>query len=263
MVFNVKVNEFDGPIDLLLSNVVSGKLEVNSISLVSLVMEFIEVIESSGNSKLDGLSRFISVMSMLLHYKCRGILGKTFEDDIDLEEISSAEEREVLLIALLGVAVFKDVSFELQRRIEQTSMTISRDVGPDLDLVSDVSDPLRKVSPQELRSVFERMVSKVERDVVDATHITTTQISVREVGERVMERIVASKRVTFSELIRFAKSRFEIVVSFLIILEGARAGVLELEMAEVEENDSVLIRLSTALSDSLYENFTDLIRALD
>ncbi len=261
--FNVKVNEFDGPIDLLLNNVISGKLEVNSISLLNLVMEFLEVVDSSSNYHLDRLSRFISIMSTLLRFKCRNILGKTTEENLDLEEISSAEEREVLLIALLGVTVFKEVSFELQRRIEETGMTIARVVGPDLDLVSDVSDPLRKVSAQDLKAVFERMVSKVEREVVDASHLTTTPISVREVGETVMEKIVASKKVTFSELIQFAQSRFEVVVSFLIILEGARAGVLELEMTEIEESGSVLIRLSASMTDSTFGRFTELIRALD
>ncbi len=263
MTYNVKINDFEGPIDLLMGNVTSGKIDVNSITLFSLVLEFIEAIDARSTHPLDTLSRFISVMTTLLRHKCRSMLGKTSEEDLDLDEISSAEEKELLLISILGATVFKEVSLEIQRCIEETSTTIARSVGPDLELVADIADPLRKISPKDLRDVFERMVSTVEQEVIDASHITTVPISVREVGEAVMGKIITFKKVTFAELIKFSTSRFEVVVSFLIILEGARAGVLILEMTEIDDKEGVLVSLGAEVSEVEFEKFAELIRAID
>ncbi|SHE75601.1 condensin subunit ScpA [Ferrithrix thermotolerans DSM 19514] len=259
----MKANGFGGSLDALIGQVSSGKVDIRTIALLSLISEFTAALESNHDKELDSLSRFVSEMAILLRYKCRYILGKDSEEDLELEDISTAEEKEVLLISLLGATVFREVSIELERKLQETSLTVPRSVGPDLSLVAEIKDPLRKISPMQLRDTFERILHVVEREVVDASHITSVPVSVREVGETVMRRLLSQSEVTFTDLVLFAKSRFEIVVSFLLILEGSRVGFLELEMVEGTEKDLVLVRISREASQSAAEVFAEIFRVIE
>lgn len=265
MSFEVRQTGFEGPISLLVSSVLAHKVDLITIELSALVDEFVQVLAKHEPLNLSEATEFLLACSNLSQIKLKKLLGEEVEVVDDAEELSDVRAREILLLQLVGATIYRDVSREFQRRIKETQQTIARATGPDDEFIQEVTDPLAKVSVSDLWRTFSNIVKVVERELVDATHITFAPMPVMEVGRRVIGHLMDNTVTTFSQMVASANSRYEVVVSFLILLEAARAGIVMLESISIEdqEKESVQIILSYDDVETVRACFQQLVDAMD
>lgn len=116
MAYKVKIENFEGPFDLLLQLVSDKKLDIGSISITSIIDQYLEQVAHLQQVDLDVASDFMLVAASLLKIKADMLL-KLEPDELDeeFEEMSPSEARDTLIARLLAYKQFKDASNNLQK----------------------------------------------------------------------------------------------------------------------------------------------------
>ncbi len=229
MTYLVNVGEFEGPIGLLLQLISSHKLDLFSFSLATVVDDYLACLSEMESNDLEVSSDFVDVAATLVALKVRSLLP-TPDDGSMIEELSGADERELLLLRLVEAAIYRDVSGEFAQRMAESSRTFPRAVGPDPEVIRTVADPLVSITIGDLTRALEALVDEDHQSTIDASHITVAPVGIHEVGARMLTVLLeASGNLPFREVVAFARSRYEVVVCFLVLLEAFRLGLVELE----------------------------------
>jgi segregation and condensation protein A len=98
MIQNFTVNDFEGPLDLLLHLISSSKMDIYNINVESITKQYIDFINSSKDMTIDILSEYLVMASELLHLKSKLLLGKTDESEDEEYEINSTEDLQEKLL---------------------------------------------------------------------------------------------------------------------------------------------------------------------
>lgn len=258
MSVTVSVGEFQGPIGLLLNLISAQKMDVFGFSISRLVDDYLAEMEKLHLVDLDAASEFYSVAATLLGLKARRLLPNRDELLVDEDELTSADEKELLLLRLIDSAIYRDVSREFFDAISHSLLSPARTVGPDPVMLELASDPLAHIQPLDLLNALGRLLSVESREEVDASHISSSSLSFSDVGRSLLHSIGVNGPIPFAEAVAFATSRYEIVLCFLLVLEGYRLGLLE-----VTGEDTVMIDGSTLSTASSVERFAAMLEDLD
>lgn len=234
MSYHVSAGEFEGPIGLLLNLISAQKLDLFEFSISALVDDYLCALADMKDMNLEISTEFLGVAATLIGLKARRLLPNGVEDSEE-EDWSSADEREVLLIRLIEAAMFRDVSEELRQYAAITATSIARAVGPPPEFLNDVPDPLDSVKVEHLTAALGRLLAQVDSQHVDSSHITVSPVSAKQVGERLLEAMEAKETASFSEMVGFASTRYEVIVCFLVLLEAFRLGLVDLSGEESVE----------------------------
>lgn len=227
----MSAGEFEGPIGLLLNLISAQKLDLFELSISALVDDYLAALAAMKDMDLEVSTEFLGVAATLIGLKARRLVPHGVEE-FEEEEWSSTDEREVLLIRLIEAAMFRDVSEELRQYLSITATSIPRTVGPPPEFLGDVADPLESVKVEDLTAALSRLLARADSQHVDASHITISPVSAKQVGERLLEAIDANAVGSFSEMVGFASTRYEVIVCFLVLLEAFRLGLVDLSGEE-------------------------------
>lgn len=231
MSYQVKLEMFEGPFDLLLNLITRQKIDIYEIPIAEITREYLDYIDSLQEFDLEVGTEFLLMAATLLDLKAANLLPKKEEPTDD--DISPQEAREVLIARLIEYKKFKNVSAELTSRYEAESKYYSRDVGLEEQFDNLVPDFLAGLSLDRLRRVFLAINDKKEINLMQADHITPKPLSVDEYVKRLGERLKGLKMRNFRELTNDCSDKIELITMFLAILELYKRGVVELGQAEV------------------------------
>ena len=98
MIQNFTVNDFEGPLDLLLHLIRSSKMDIYNINVESITKQYIDFINASKDMTIDILSEYLVMASELLHLKSKLLLGKSDESEDEEYEINSTEDLQEKLL---------------------------------------------------------------------------------------------------------------------------------------------------------------------
>jgi segregation and condensation protein A len=225
--FSLSSGEFSGPIGLLTQLVQAQKIDLFEFSLARLVDDYLAAIAEMRERQLEVSTEFLSVASTLIALKARRLVRREDDDD-DTLDIPGADEQEILLIRMIESAMYRAVSEQLAVRMDATSRSVGRAVGPEQSHLEGVPDPLEAIDPRELGALYAHVMAQVDEDIIDASHITIAPIAIADVGTRLVDAFPERGVTSFRELVRFADSRYEVVVCFVLLLEAFRAGLVEI-----------------------------------
>ena len=221
MSFQVSHDLFRGPIDLLLYLVRRHEVEVTEIALAKLTQEYLEHIDVLKEISIDLVGDFIEVASHLVEIKAKALLPRNeFEED-DEDGVEQSDPRTDLVNRLLLYKKFRDASSLLSDRAADWQNRFSRiadDLPPKQHNISD--QPIREIELWDLVSAFGRVL-RDNRPVEDA-NIIYDETPIHVYMERIHERIVKQRRVSFSELFELGMHKSSMVSIFLAVLELAR-----------------------------------------
>ncbi|MFQ5855338.1 MAG: segregation and condensation protein A [Anaerolineae bacterium] len=216
MTYRVKLEVFEGPLDLLLQLIRRAELEITAISLATVTDQYLAYMEQLQEIDPGALASFLEVAAQLVLIKSRHLLPRPADDQIDEEE----DPAEVLASRLREYAQFKEAAQVLRGREAQGLRAYVR-VAPPPDLPRRVD--LGDVSIGELLAAV--------REALDAQPTTPVSEVVEPITVTMEERIgvmrralLGSRRVSFQALLRDCRSRIEIIVTFLGLLELMKAG---------------------------------------
>lgn len=229
--FQVHLDNFEGPFDLLLGLISKHKLDITEVSLSKVTDEFIAHIKAHGDSwDLDQASHFLLVAATLLDLKAARLLPRgEIEDEADLALL---EARDLLFARLLQYRAYKEVSALLRERLTAQGRCYARAVTLEPRFARLRPDVLLRLGPQEFAALAGRVFTPKEPPSVPVTHIHQATTSVREQGLLVVEALRARGSLTFGELTRDCTGTFEVVARFLALLELYRAANVGFDQPE-------------------------------
>ncbi len=233
----VKLEVFEGPLDLLLHLIEKNKVDIYDIPIVEITNQYMDYIRQMETEDLNVMSEFLLMAATLLDIKCRMLLPKEVNEDGEEED-----PRQELVEQLLEYKLYKYMSYELKDREQNAQGVLYRSPSVPVE-VQEYEEPvnldelLGDLTLQKLKSVF-RDVMKRREDKIDPVRSKFGKIEKEEVPLPdkmiyVEEYARQHPRFTFRQLLEEQGSRMHIVVTFLAILEMMKAGTIRVAQEEI------------------------------
>jgi len=210
--YQVQLAVFQGPLDLLLRLIERDELDITLVSLALVADQFLAHISQLQEASAGSLAEFLVIAARLLVLKSRVLLPRE-EDEVDEEQEDWEQE---LLERLLEYKRFKSVAQKL-RELEETDLrSYPRIAAP--PKLRPRFEP-GEVSPDELYAAFKRILeAHPPMPPVDDV-VAPVVIHIADCIQSILTRVKRYPRVRFSTLMRHARSRLEVIVTFLAMLE--------------------------------------------
>lgn len=232
--FEVHLDVFSGPFELLLGLIAKHKLDVTEIALARVTDEFVAYIRAAQQADddwdLSQASEFVLIAATLLDLKAARLLPNAREDDE--EDLALIEARDLLFARLLQYRAFKQVADELRLRMEGAGRIFARDVGVEERFASLLPELVLGITPEQLAMIAGRAMIPKPPPTVGVSHLHAPQVSVREQASLVVSRLRERGTASFRELVQDADSTLVIVARFLALLELFRDTVIALDQQE-------------------------------
>ena len=225
--FNVKLNQFEGPFDLLLSLIAKHELEVTALSLHIVTDDFLQYIKNQGSEwDLDEATEFLVIAATLLDLKTARLLPSGEVEDE--EDIARLEARDLLFARLMQYKAFKDVSFWLNDQLSIESKRFARSVSLEPQFANLLPEVLLGLGPNELARLAAKTMEVKTIPSISLSHLHAPAVSVREQAGIIVERLRRVGATTFRSLISGVEVPV-VVARFLAVLELFRESQITLE----------------------------------
>ncbi len=236
----IKLQVFEGPLDLLLHLIDKNKIDIYDIPIVEITNQYMEYIKAMEREDLNIMSEFLVMAATLLDIKCRMLLPREVNDEGEEED-----PRQELIAQLLEYKMYKMMSYELKdRQIEGEytfckSPTIPEEVLGYVEPV-DLDELLGDLTLARLNRVFQDVMRR-QADKIDPVRSKFGKLEKEEVTlpdklEYVAAYAREHKRFSFRQLLNRQSSRTQIVVTFLAILQLMKEGTIFIEQEQPFED---------------------------
>jgi segregation and condensation protein A len=219
--YEVKLEKFEGPLDLLLYLIKKDEIDIYDIPIARITRQYLEYVEIMKMLNLDIAGEFILMAATLINIKSRMLLPRPEEDE-------SEDPREALIMALLEYEKFKKTSEVLRERESVEQQFLRRQDYSYLDLSPEESFTL-EATVFDLMRAFKEALENLEKDIYHTVKVE--EISIEERVE-IIEKILNEKgQASFHELYADRPYRLVLIVTFLAVLEMLKLNRLVLRQA--------------------------------
>ncbi len=226
--FEVHLDVFEGPFDLLLALISKHKLDITEVALSQVTDEFIGYIrERSGGWDLDQVSYFLVVAATLLDLKAARLLPSGEVEDE--EDLALLEARDLLFARLLQYRAYKEAAAIFAGRMAVAARRFPRRVPLEPRFAQLFPEVLLGLGPVEFARIAARTLTPRRSPTVSTDHIHAPFVSIREQARRLAAKLRALRRASFRQLTADCEATYEIVASFLALLELYREDRVALE----------------------------------
>ncbi len=230
--FEVRLDNFEGPFDLLLSLIAKHKLDITEIALSKVTDEFIAHIRAcqtgaGGTWDLEQTTSFLLVASTLLDLKAARLLPQG--DVEDEEDLALLEARDLLFARLLQYRAFKQVAAVFDTRLGKESRRHPRAVGLEERFASLLPEVLIGIGLEQFAALAAKTLEPKPVPEISLQHIHAPAVSVREQAVVVVDRLRRAGTLTFRALCGDSPDTLTTVARFLALLELFREGVVGFE----------------------------------
>ena len=228
--FEVTLDNFSGPFDLLLSLIAKHQMDVTEVALAVVTDEFISFIRTQQEWDLSQASEFLVIAATLLDLKAARLLPGTSTDEI--EDLELLEARDLLFARLLQYRAFKEVAAHLGAEWERHGRAHPRSVALEPQLAALLPELVLQIGPEDLaRLAAAALAPRPAPDGVDISHLHAPVVSVREQAAMIVDKLRREHAVTFRGLASDAGSINVVVARFLALLELFREGAVSFDQA--------------------------------
>ena len=219
--YKIHLDNFEGPIDLLLYFIKRDEIDIYDIPISDITKEFIDTIEEWEKLHLHIAGDFIVMASSLMRIKARMLLPRAKID----EEGAIIDPRTELVNQLVEYKRFKDASDMLKNLSNERGSKFSRQIEPLLskDVNEIEKDMVLNVSLYDLARTFK--IAMDSKPVVSSLEMQKEPIKLEQQKEFIYKYFDGDGRLRFSSILDKLKSRMEVVVTFLAILDLVREGL--------------------------------------
>ena len=247
----VKLEVFEGPLDLLLHLIDKNKIDIYDIPIVEITNQYMEYIRNMQREDLNIMSEFLVMAATLLDIKCRMLLPKEVN-----EEGEEEDPRQELVEQLLQYKMYKFIAYELKDRELDSDMilykepTIPEEVKEYAEPV-DLDKLLGDLTLQKLNAVFQE-VMKRQTDKIDPVRskfgkIEKEEVTLTDKFTYIHGYMKDHKKFSFRQLLEKQHTKMHIVVTFLAILEMMKLG--EINVRQEETCGDIMIETTGILTE--------------
>lgn len=222
--FAVRLANFEGPFDLLLSLISKHKLDVTEIALSRVTDEFIAHIKHLPDDALEETTSFLLVAATLLDLKAARLLPAG--DVEDEEDLALLEARDLLFARLLQYKAYKQVAAVLDVRLQAEARRYPRAVGLEDRFAGLLPEVLIGIGLDQFAALAAKAMTPKPELQLTLHHIHAPTVSVREQAAVVVERLRRSGTLTFRALCGDSPDTLTTVARFLSLLELFREGAV-------------------------------------
>ncbi|WGX99704.1 ScpA family protein [Nocardioides sp. QY071] len=222
--FAVRLANFEGPFDLLLSLISKHKLDVTEIALSKVTDEFIAHIKKLPDDSLEETTSFLLVAATLLDLKAARLLPAG--DVEDEEDLALLEARDLLFARLLQYKAYKQVAAVLDERLQAESRRYPRAVGLEERYAGLLPEVLIGIGLDQFAALAAKAMTPRPELQLTLHHIHAPTVSVREQAAIVVDRLRRSGTLTFRALCGDSPDTLTTVARFLSLLELFREGAV-------------------------------------
>ena len=214
--YEVTIDNFSGPLDLLLHLIKQSKMDIMNIKLEIIIDEYLDYINKMNEMNLDVASSYLVMASELLEIKSKMLLPK--EDEEEEED----DPKEKLITRLILYQQYKE-QIESFKELESERSTYYTKIPSNLDeyQTDEKKAIISDVTLDDLVKAFEDFLNRVDLEKPVHTKVTKKELSVEDRITNIKTRFKKQKRIDFFDLFE-VKSKEYVVVTFLAILEMAK-----------------------------------------
>lgn len=213
MQYKITIDNFDGPLDLLLHLIKENNIDIYDIKVEEIAKQYLDYIESMKNLNLSIASEYLVMASELIEMKSRMLLPKREKEDTDEYE---EDPREVLIERLLAYKKYKEVTKEFKDLELTRKLVISKEQENLSKYLKEEEN--ENLSVSDLVDAFNNLLEKKRLEKPVQTKITKKELSVTEKVIKIRDILKKKRKVNFEDLFENS-SKEEVIVSFLSILE--------------------------------------------
>ncbi|MFA5051616.1 MAG: ScpA family protein [Patescibacteria group bacterium] len=229
MAYKFKLQQFEGPLDLLLQLIEQEEMDINQIALAHVTDQYVRYLNETKGILPEELADFLVVAAKLLLIKSKSLLpGLQVEDDD-----SSDLERQLKMYK-----EFYEASKMIHKMILKRHFSFSRDKM--VVKIDKVFNPPKHLTSEKLRELFADILAGLEVWVSMEHDVIIKTVSIRERISNIQDMISTTATLRFNELMKTAKNKTEVIVTFLAILELVK----QRWVAVVQENvfDDIVVK---------------------
>ena len=233
MSLEIKLQVFEGPLDLLLHLIDKNQIDIYDIPIVTITEQYMAYINAMQREDMDVTSEFLVMAATLIDIKCKMLLPKEVN-----EEGEEEDPRAELVEKLLEYKMYKYMAYELKDRQTEAGMSwyrkkdLPKEVR-DYEMPLDLSNLIGDATLSKLNTIFQDLLKRQE-DKVDPIrskfgNIEKDEIDMDEKTLYIRAYIREHKTFSFRQLLEKQHSKTEIIVTFLVILEEMKLGEIEIK----------------------------------
>jgi len=229
--YQVKLDVFQGPFDLLLSLISKHRIDVYDIPITSIIQDYLDFLNQANQVDLSVTSEFLVIAATLLKIKAKSLVLP--ESGEEAEELSTTEARELLIARLLEYKKYKSASDALAKLYAAQYGFYGN--GGALEMAAPARvDLLEGITVEHLGSLLASLLAKADSEdvVVSAQHILSSPVNLRGKIDFVLSRLKVKGHETFRNLTKQCGTKIEVVVTFLALLELCRKRMVTLEQTQ-------------------------------
>lgn len=225
MDYKIKIDQFEGPLDLLLQLIEEEKMDVTMVSIAKVADHFLEYFEANrGQITLYHLSSFLLVASKLLLIKSKALLPSLEFNEDEEEEIKDLEYQ------LAEFKKFKDIAVKVAKKYESDEESFSRDSF--LSVGVSFSPP-EDAQPLDLKKAFIRVLKGIPVTDDLKKEVVKDVVTLEQKVMQIERKLHSAKHFKFSEIVSKKTDRIEVVVSFLALLEMIKQKVVNVSQEDL------------------------------
>ncbi len=248
MAITVKLQAFEGPLDLLLHLIEKNKVDIYDIPIVEITRQYLDYIRQMETEDMNIMSEFLVMASTLIDIKCRMLLPREMD-----EEGEEEDPRAELVEKLLEYKMYKYMSYELKDRQLDAGRNLFKKPTVPKEIMEyrepvDYRQLLGDMTLSRLQAVF-RDILKKQEDRIDPIRsrygkIEKDEINMDEKAADIEACIRMHRHLRFRDLLKEQSSRMEVIVTFLVILELMKVGKIQIVQEHIF--DEILIASTEA-----------------
>lgn len=243
----VKLQVFEGPLDLLLHLIEKNKVDIYDIPIVEITNQYMDYIRSMEMQDMNIMSEFLVMAATLLDIKCKMLLPK--EED---EEAEEEDPRAELVQKLLEYKMYKYMSYELRDRQLDAQKSYYRVKNLPQEVLQyqppiDYNELLGDINLAKLNMIFQATLKRRE-DKIDPVrsnygNIEKDEVDMDQIVLFVQAYAMAHKEFSFKNLLEKQKTKMTIIVTFLAILEMMKVGDITISQEEIFDDIKIVSNL--------------------
>ena len=237
MAIPVKLEVFEGPLDLLLHLIEKNKIDIYDIPIALITEQYMDYLKAMEKQDLDNMSEFLVMAATLLKIKSRMLLPQE-----QTEEEEQEDPRQELVERLLEYKMYKYMSLELRdRHTDADKMMFKKSTLP-----PEVADFKEEINLEELigdltlsklndifRSVMKKQVDKIDPVRSKFGKIEKEEVNLSKKMRYVQEYGLANKKFSFRKLLEEQSDKMDLIVTFLCVLELMKMGRVSIVQEEI------------------------------
>lgn len=226
MNYVVRLNEFEGPLDLLLHLIGNAKINIEDIFVSKVTKQYLEYMQQIGELDMDSGSEFLRMAATLIYIKSKSLLPKS---PIETEEDEKIEEN--LILQLKEYSQIKKISEEM-RKLENIGVSSFYKLPE--EFISPIQLDLEGVDIKTLYDAYIAVLNKGAEDIVKLKPIEIKQekFKVQDKINYILNELSQNGKLKFSAFLKESTSKIEIAVSFLAVLELLTRGEIKIRQKD-------------------------------